>query len=138
MNNEIYYIEILANDFPGFAKQVKRFVKVADYYVFFELEDGKYLRYDDILKTISIYRDYYDMTRYKIKDEMEWRRVFQNKLVRLLTFEGMSQDELADRIDMSVGSVSKYINMQATPSAYVLYKIALVFDRDMNYFFEFL
>lgn len=129
-------VEILRDEYPGLADRVEEVLKTADHYIYFKMDDGKVLRYDDILKTVRYFRDEYDLQRTRIIDEMEFRRIFQNKIVRLLTYEGMRQDELADRVDMSVGAISKYINMRATPSAYVLYKIAAVFDRDVNYFYD--
>jgi len=131
-----WQVEILRDEYPGFANQVKEVLKTEDHYIYYLMDDDKVLRYDDILKTIRFFRSEYDLQRTRIVDEMEWRKIFQNRIVRLLTYEGMRQDELADRIDMSVGAISKYINMKATPSAYVLYKIATVFDKDVNYFYD--
>lgn len=59
-------------------------------------------------------------------DESEWRGVFSDRLAEYMIIKGISQQSLAECAGISKGSVNKYINKQATPSAYVLTKLAEV------------
>lgn len=133
-----WYIDILSADFPGFANQVESVLRVQDYYIYFKLEDGSILRYDDILKIISVYRNEEEMKRRLHVSEDNLMDVIKTKIYRCMELEGMSQMELAERTGMSVGAICKYVNGYSVPSAVVLYKIATVLDRDMNYFFDIL
>jgi DNA-binding Xre family transcriptional regulator len=61
-------------------------------------------------------------------DEAEWREVFADRLSEMICTKGLTQQSLADYTGISKGSINKYINRQATPSAYALTKLARALD----------
>lgn len=61
-------------------------------------------------------------------DEDDWREVFADRLCEFICSKGLSQQSLADYTGLSKGSINKYINKTATPSAYALTKLARALD----------
>lgn len=76
----------------------------------------------------------------EIMTELEWMNIFAGNLRSLMDEENMSQNELARRIGVSKGTVSRYLSAQCMPSVNVLVNIAHVFKgcdiNDLLYFYE--
>ena len=62
---------------------------------------------------------------------------FGDKLKKLRTDKGLSQDKLAKRLTITKSMISAYENSIRLPSYDVLIKIALFFNVSMDYFFGF-
>ena len=60
--------------------------------------------------------------------EQEWRRKFAAKLYEKMTDKCISQKELAELLNMSQMTISKYLNARVTPTSYNLDRIARVLD----------
>lgn len=68
---------------------------------------------------------YYDDLRY----------FFSNKLKELIKKKGITQQALADAADSSKTTISRYVNGQALPSYYTLFKLAEALDCSVQDFF---
>lgn len=107
--------------------------QIEDYYVSGPLEitvrlkDGRVIRYDELYHTISIV----NYTRDNIT-QTEWRRLFGFRLKKLMYILGITQEELSEMADISCRSISKYINGQAEPCAFTLFKICTALDCNVD------
>lgn len=63
--------------------------------------------------------------------ELDWMDTFAGNLRDILYEANMSQRELADAINVTESTVSKYLRGQIMPSAKVLNNIAHVLDVDI-------
>lgn len=61
---------------------------------------------------------------YENLTEEEWRRKFAAKLYEYMTYNCMTQKELAELLNVSQMTISKYLNAIATPTSYNLDRIA--------------
>src|SRR5690348_9207069 len=61
---------------------------------------------------------------------------FARNLSRLRKMQGLSQEELADRTDLTRQTVSKYEKGEADPSISMLNKFAEALDAPVEYFFK--
>ena len=61
-------------------------------------------------------------------DEEDWRRIFADRLCEYMCTKGITQQSLSEYTGISKGAINKYVNGKATPSAYVLSKLARAFD----------
>lgn len=87
-----------------------------------ELKNGARLVYDDLDKSVrTIARP---RNSQHLENEDEWRKEFSASLRKRLKMKGITQAELADRIGISSVSMSKYMNMKATPSGYMIHRMA--------------
>lgn len=59
--------------------------------------------------------------------------IFADKLIRLRKKSGMSQEELADKLDVSRQSVSKWESAQCLPDLSKLVSISKIFDVSLDY-----
>jgi transcriptional regulator with XRE-family HTH domain len=62
--------------------------------------------------------------------------IFAQNLSRLRKMQGLSQEELADRTDLTRQTVSKYEKGEADPSISMLNKFAEALDAPVEYFFK--
>ena len=126
-------------DYLDMCPYVKR--HIADWYhrdrflIVVELKDGRCDTYDGIEKCVRHYRSLEDLNR-PARDEAEWRMRFATNLYRKMRMAGYSQEELAQETNVSVGTISRYMNGDVAPTAYKLTKIAEVLGYDMNSIFD--
>lgn len=64
--------------------------------------------------------------------EQEWLEQFSEKLKDLLDLESMTQKELAQETDLSVGAINSYINGYKIPGVKALLRIANVFGISVD------
>lgn len=67
----------------------------------------------------------------------DWQRDFRDALLERMSDRGYTQDSLAKAIGLSQKSLSKYLNKESIPSAYVISKMAKVLrcaTDDLIYF----
>lgn len=57
-------------------------------------------------------------------EEIEWRKNFARRLRRRMEYIGVSQEWLSEKTGISQVTISKYLNVKATPSGYNLERIA--------------
>jgi transcriptional regulator with XRE-family HTH domain len=67
----------------------------------------------------------------------EWSDNFSENLLSLLEDRRMSQRELAQESDVSVGSISAYINKHSLPSIKAILNIACALDVDVTELIDF-
>lgn len=97
-----------------------------------ELKDNEgFYRYDTFARTFTYARRLEDLKR-KSDTEQQWRLEFAKKLFRIMTQQGYTQDELAYRTGISVGTMTNYVNGYTTPTIYKLIKIADELDCTVN------
>lgn len=101
-------------------------IDIGDHEYVFVLTNGDKYLYDP-LKSYPCYikprpKDDDNLT------EMEWRKEFARKLKKKLRYEGITQHELSQMINISETSISKYICEKATATGYVISKIARAID----------
>lgn len=95
---------------------------IGEFEMVYTLVNGEKYRYDAISSNASHIRP-----RTKDDDnltEVEWRKEFARKLKRKLYYNGITQHELSQMINISEYTISNYINGKTTANGYVISKIA--------------
>lgn len=64
--------------------------------------------------------------------DLEWLNNFSNNLSALMREANMSMRELAEEADISVATISKYLNGRQAPSYRALVNLAYALDCDIN------
>lgn len=101
-----------------------------EYDLFVKFKDGRKYMYDTYHNTFSgFYPD-----NHQLSDE-EWNKSFKIRLRKIMSRKQTTQEELADRLDVSRRTINRYINGQSIPSSLMLKKISLALDCDINEFF---
>lgn len=121
--------------FPTHAERVVTMYKVNDEFeIAFTLSDMNGICFynitDETFTRMPI--DIYDMT------EKEWSWLFKRKLKNMMSYKGITQDELSRRVGTSQVMIHKYTRGTAIPNAYRLYLIAESLGcnaRDLSYEF---
>lgn len=103
---------------------------INDWDLFIRLRDGRKYMYDTHYNTFSgFYPD-----NHQLSDE-EWNRSFKIRLQKMMDRRNIKQDELANLLNISSRTISRYINGETIPSSLMLKKISLALGCDMNEFF---
>lgn len=95
---------------------------IGDFEIVYTLVNGEKYRYDAISSNAFHIRP-----RPKDDDnltELEWRKEFARKLKRKLYYNGITQHELSQMINISEYTISNYINGKTTANGYAISKIA--------------
>lgn len=116
---------------PYVKEEIVRWRKGEEYEIIVELRDGTAYRYDYVTKTFKWARSSREFTR-KPRNEEEWRNFFARRLHRKMVICGYTQDDLSYETGISAGTISRYINGEAMPTAYKLIQIADVLDCSVN------
>lgn len=113
---------------PSLRNAIVEYKKLNDFELLIKLNDGVILLYDDYRGTFRyIPNEYeYGMT------EDECRHEFGIRLRGLLERKGMTQRELAYRLNMGDSQLSQYISGKKTPSFYTVYKIVRELECSMD------
>ena len=69
--------------------------------------------------------------------EVEWLDIFSANLIDMLNEQGYSQEELAYEINLSQGTISKYINKKQMPSLKAIINIAYALDCSIDELIDF-
>ena len=69
-------------------------------------------------------------------NERDFKKKFGNTLKRLRKKQGMTQGELADKLNYSDKAISKWERGESVPDSYTLYKIADLFSVSMDDIFS--
>lgn len=123
-----YLLERFEIWFPTIFGKCERFLVLNQWEILGEYENGQVWIYDDYDNSIRAVR------RYDNIDEESYRFELGFKLRRALVHNGMSQFELSEAIGASQAIISKYITGKATPSFYIMDKIAKALDCSLDYF----
>lgn len=110
---------------PYVRNEVVSWRRGEDYEIIAELEDGSAYRYDSLNKTFRWAPSSREFTR-KPRDEDEWKYRFARRLYKKMRQRGYTQDDLSYETKISAGTISRYINGDAVPTAYKLSRIAEV------------
>lgn len=70
-----------------------------------------------------------------ILSDEEWNRSFKIRLRKIMNRRNISQEELADSLDVSRITINRYLNGHSIPSALMLKKISLVLKCELDEFF---
>jgi ribosome-binding protein aMBF1 (putative translation factor) len=129
MNNQ-HYLRIL-EDFkvyhPYLADGIKDWSPRGEMGIRVLMTDGTKYDYHSISKTIRKVSER-PAHQFDVYDEDAWRDVFADRLAELICTKGISQQALAEYSGISKGAINNYINRKATPSAYVITKLARALD----------
>lgn len=113
--------------FPFVARRMIRCYVSGDDELTVVLDNGERVLYDDIDKTFrSLPSDNSNLT------ETECRIEFGVRLRKIMRRYGVTQQELAARTGITQPSISNYINGLASPSFYVVDRIAKALDCSMD------
>ena len=126
-----YLIEQFKLYFPTIAELAIRYEgdKFNFEWLLVTLDDGSRLIFDNVEHTIrKIPRDAEHLT------EAEARREFGVRLRKIMYQRGITQNYLADAIDVSQARISDYITGKHSPSFYVIDKIAKVLNCSVDEF----
>ena len=96
-----------------------------------KVDDRTRMRYDYVSKTarrVAAPRNGFN----GIREEDEWRDEFAYRLNRRMRLRGISAGELADATGISRATLSKYLNGRATPTGYMLYRLATELGCSMS------
>ena len=112
------------------AKDIEEAYMVNDYDLFVKLKNGDKYLYDTFTNYFSgFYPEDYELT------DDDWLMSFKTKLRKIMYHKRISQDELADCLNVSRRTISRYINGETIPDALTFKKISLALNCDMNDFF---
>lgn len=115
--------------FPITADKVVEYRETSRYELTIKLNNGDMVLYDDLDKSIrNLPRNTNSLT------EAECRLEFGRRLRKIMYMQGVSQKELADSTNISPTMLSKYMNGSASPSFYVVDRIAKALDCSADTF----
>lgn len=116
--------------FEDFKSMCPHYVSnVVKYYVFdnmelmIELDDGTKFLYDYMDKSIVFFH-YSNQVKENERSEAQWRMEFARRLRRKMRYRCMNQTMLSELTNLSMSSISNYVNGQSLPSIYIAQKIA--------------
>lgn len=121
-------VERFHQNFSAFSDEIVEYQKLNAFDLLVTLEDGRQILYDDFENTVRILRTDEDLT------ESRCRRIFGEKLRKLLFRKGLSQNELAEIIGVSQPQLSNYISGKTTPGFYIVLKIAKALNCSVEEF----
>lgn len=127
MNYQFIYDEFELY-YPLFAKRMVKWEASDLLEIAIYLDDGSTMLYDFITKVITLRVIYEDEEVSKEK----WIKEFSYNLHRRILNSGLSQEELADMIGVSQGSISNYTSGRQLPSIYITMCLANVLGCDIN------
>lgn len=105
--------------FPVTADKAVDYRETSKYELTIKLNNGDMVLYDDIDKSIrNLPRNTNSLT------EPECRAEFARRLRKIMYMRGVSQKELSEITNISATMLSKYMNGSASPSFYVVDRIA--------------
>lgn len=113
------YEEIYANfkrECPHVLQDVARWGPHGDWTIMLYLRNGDRAIYHDLFGSV--------MAIHKNMTEQEWRKYFSRSLEQMMRFKMITQKQLAEQSGLSQISITKYMNMRTTPSAYVIQRLA--------------
>ena len=104
-------------DYPGLAEEALRWWPSGRCEITIVLEDKSRIVYNELDGSFRYITD-------GSVTEERWRIEFSENLKIIMRQEGMTSQELSDRVGVSVQMISRYLNRKATPSYYVIEQIA--------------
>lgn len=111
--------------FPSISNHVIRWKVCRPYILELEMDDGRICEYNDLMHSIRNVKEYDDT-------EERWLFEFSLRLDELMMQRGYNQFTLSDDTGISQASISKYLNRQVMPSAYVAVKLAKALDCSLD------
>ena len=108
---------------PYSVDKIEKWYPHGELSIIIELADGGAYLYDSIMGSFR-YASSLEKLLQAPEDEEKWRIAFSLRLYRTMRMRGFTQDELAWRVGVSVGSMSNYVNGVRVPSIYTIRKIA--------------
>lgn len=96
-----------------------------------KMEDGSRMRYDYLSKTTGTVKLPEGVVGRAIVEE-DWRSEFGYRLARRMRLKAISQADLANEVGISTVTLSRYLNGRATPTGYVLFRLAMALGCSMS------
>ena len=117
---------------PTLSRSVKEAVYWDDRIVKLYMEDGS-VNYFDLVGTWIFG---VNKNRYERKED-KFKALFSNMLKMKLQSKFITQSEFAQKIGVTQGTLSNYLNKKSIPSADVLFRIAEVLEMPVDAFADF-
>lgn len=114
-----YFIDNFTMHFPLVARNAVDWEECSTFGLIITMNDGSHVFYNDIDNSI---RNLPDDREHM--SEIEFRRVFSDRLYNLLIRKHMTQNDLAELTGIPQPAISSYINGRRTPSFFTIDKIA--------------
>lgn len=121
--NNIYEVTNWRNfclKWSEYAKKVVTWNRLASDYYRAVLDNGLVIFFDAFENTIFIR----DPASSAVSTEKEWRREFSRRLRRMMEFNNLDQNGLAEKTGYSQSSVCAYLGGTKLPSSYALFRLA--------------
>lgn len=96
-----------------------------------KMNDGTRFRYDYLSKTTGMVKLAEGVLGRAIAEE-DWRSEFGYRLARRMRLKAISQADLAAEAGISTVTLSRYLNGRATPTGYVLFRLAMALGCSMS------
>lgn len=97
------------------------------------LEDGCIFLYDNVYKCITVEDP--KVPRREL-DEEEWALAFGRTLRRNILLRCMRQEDLADRLGVSLRTINRYATGASLPSIHMIHKIAKALNLEVDYLLD--
>ena len=128
--NAQYYKEILEQFktyHPYLAEGIEDWRPRGEYGIRVLMKDGTEYDYHS---TSNAVRNVKARPMYKddLYDEVEWRKIFSDRLAEYMAAKGISQQALSEYTGLGKATINGYVNGKVTPSAYALTKLARALD----------
>lgn len=103
---------------------------INEYDLLVKFKDGKKYIYDTYHHTFSgFYPENYELT------DDEWNQSFKTRLRKIMSRNQITQEELAERLNLSRRTISRYINGETIPNALMLKKMSTALNCSLDEFF---
>ena len=124
--------ELMFQDFQVYGQPLSertvRWEPMGKYSIKAYLDDGSMIQYNGMMHTCRIIRPVGDA---EWTEEL-FRKKFAINLAGMMYESGYTQELLSKELGISRRTLYKYLHGEATPNAYILSKIAKLFDSDLS------
>ena len=127
---EIVYQDMLQN-YSQLESKIIDWYPNGDHTIILKLDDGRKFVYYIGGVLVCVY-DPKNETNEAV-DESEWRRLFSYRLRHYLCLSGIPQYEFARLLGITEAMLSRYLNAKATPSSYIISKMAKILGCPISY-----
>lgn len=131
MNKYLYQYARMCDPFIT-PEEVEDYIEVNEWDLIIKFKDGRQFIYDRFTNT---HKNLYYNNINELTDKQE-KKEFAYRLRSLMGRRWVTQEQLANDINVSRPMISKYVRGEAIPSAIVLRKIAKVLNCSMDDFFD--
>lgn len=117
---EPVYVQFV-DDYPRMSERCVDWYPSAQLEITISLDDGQKYTYDYVTRDVFLLRDEFDDI-----SEGEYRILFGKNLRKRILRAHISQEELEQRIGVSQGMVSRYLNGRSLPNPFIIRRLSRV------------